>query len=152
MVYLAAQQQNKLIQFPVCVNIGVLFTLDFLSEACEKHIQIRFSLQQFRFWSITQPMMLCHVSVLIGAFCLRHRARDKSFLFRLRFRIFYYYFGFATLRNVSKLTFFLTRLGAQSLQVFGFNNNNNNNNTYIALIRMRSKRFTSIVLFGYLTK
>ena len=27
-----------------------------------------------------------------------------------------------------------------------FNNNNNNNNTYIALIRMRSKRFTSIVL------
>ena len=26
------------------------------------------------------------------------------------------------------------------------NNNNNNNNTYIALIRMRSKRFTSIVL------
>ena len=25
-------------------------------------------------------------------------------------------------------------------------NNNNNNNTYIALIRMRSKRFTSIVL------
>ena len=24
--------------------------------------------------------------------------------------------------------------------------NNNNNNTYIALIRMRSKRFTSIVL------
>ena len=26
------------------------------------------------------------------------------------------------------------------------NNNNNNNNTYIALIHMRSKRFTSIVL------
>ena len=26
------------------------------------------------------------------------------------------------------------------------NNNNNNNNTYIALIRKRSKRFTSIVL------
>ena len=26
------------------------------------------------------------------------------------------------------------------------NNNNNNNNTYIALIRMRSKRFTSIAL------
>ena len=25
MVYLAAQQQNKLIQFPVCANIGVLF-------------------------------------------------------------------------------------------------------------------------------
>ena len=28
----------------------------------------------------------------------------------------------------------------------GIFNNNNNNNTYIALIRMRSKRFTSIVL------
>ena len=31
-------------------------------------------------------------------------------------------------------------------QVNNNNNNNNNNNTYIALIRMRSKRFTSIVL------
>ena len=43
--YLAAQQQNKLIQFPVCVNIGVLFTLDILSQAnCERHIETRFSL------------------------------------------------------------------------------------------------------------
>ena len=42
--YLAAQQQNKLIQFPVCANVGVLFTLDILSQACEKHIQTRFSL------------------------------------------------------------------------------------------------------------
>ena len=33
MVYLAAQQQNKLIQFPICANIGVLFTLDILSQA-----------------------------------------------------------------------------------------------------------------------
>ena len=31
MVYLAAQQQNKLIQFPVCANIGVLFIFDILS-------------------------------------------------------------------------------------------------------------------------
>ena len=37
MVYLAAQQQNKLIQFPVCANVGVLFTLDILSQACEKY-------------------------------------------------------------------------------------------------------------------
>ena len=44
MVYLASQQQNKLIQFPVCANIGVLFTLDILSQACEKHMQTRFSL------------------------------------------------------------------------------------------------------------
>ena len=44
MVYLAAQQQNKLIQlFPVCANVGVLFPLDILSQACEKHIQTRFS-------------------------------------------------------------------------------------------------------------
>ena len=34
MVYLAAQQQNTLIQFPVCANIGVLFILDILSQAC----------------------------------------------------------------------------------------------------------------------
>ena len=32
MVYLAAQKQNKLIQFPVCTSIGVLFTLDILSQ------------------------------------------------------------------------------------------------------------------------
>ena len=77
MVYLAAQQQNKLIQFPVCANVGVLFTLDILSQACEKHIQTPFSLWQFQFWSITQAIMLCHVSVHSGAFCcLRHRARD----------------------------------------------------------------------------
>ena len=44
MVYLAAQQQNKLIQFPVCANVGVLFTLGILSQACEKHIQSIFSL------------------------------------------------------------------------------------------------------------
>ena len=30
MVYLAAQQQNKLIQFPVCANTGVLFILESL--------------------------------------------------------------------------------------------------------------------------
>ena len=29
MDYLAAQQQNKLIQFPVCANIGVLFNFNF---------------------------------------------------------------------------------------------------------------------------
>ena len=32
MVYLAAQQQIKLIQFPVCADVGVLFTLDILSD------------------------------------------------------------------------------------------------------------------------
>ena len=39
-------------EFPVSANVGVLFSLDILSQACEKHIE--------RFWSITQP---CHVSV-----------------------------------------------------------------------------------------
>ena len=72
----AAQQQNKLKQFLVCANVGVLYKLGILSQACEKDIQTRFSLKQFRFWSITQPIMLCHVSVHSGAFCLRHRARD----------------------------------------------------------------------------
>ena len=38
MAYLAAQQQNKLTQFPVCANIGVLLSLDILSQACKKHI------------------------------------------------------------------------------------------------------------------
>ena len=43
-IYLAAQQQNKLTQFPVCANVGVLSTLDILPQACEKHIQTRFCL------------------------------------------------------------------------------------------------------------
>ena len=39
------------------------------------------------------------------------------------------------------------RTGKRSILTnFRKNNNNNNNNNYIALIRMRSKRFTSIVL------
>ena len=50
--YLAAQQQYKLIQFPVCDNVGVLFSLEILAQASEKHIQTQFSLWQFRFWSI----------------------------------------------------------------------------------------------------
>ena len=44
MVYLAAQQQNKLIQFPVCVNIGVLFTLDSVTGLREVHPNSIFSL------------------------------------------------------------------------------------------------------------
>ena len=35
---------EQIIQFPVCANVGVLFTLDILSQTCEKHIQTRFSL------------------------------------------------------------------------------------------------------------
>ena len=42
--YLAAQQQNKLTQFPVCVDVGVLFSLEILPQASEKHILTRFSL------------------------------------------------------------------------------------------------------------
>ena len=42
--YLATQQQNKVIQFPVCAKVGVLLRLDILLQACEKHIQTRFSL------------------------------------------------------------------------------------------------------------
>ena len=31
--YLAAQQQNRLIQFPVCANVGFLFSLEVLPQA-----------------------------------------------------------------------------------------------------------------------
>ena len=31
-------------KFPVCVNVGVLFSLDILSQACAKHIETRFPL------------------------------------------------------------------------------------------------------------
>ena len=31
-------------KFQVCANVGVLFSLDILSQACEKHIKTRFSL------------------------------------------------------------------------------------------------------------
>ena len=31
-------------KFPVCVNVGVLFSLDILSQAREKHIETQFSL------------------------------------------------------------------------------------------------------------
>ena len=44
LIYLAAQQQNKLTQFPVCANVDVLFSLEILPQACLKHIQTRFSL------------------------------------------------------------------------------------------------------------
>ena len=36
--YLAAQHQIKLTQFPVCANVGLLFSLEILPQASEKHI------------------------------------------------------------------------------------------------------------------
>ena len=45
--YLAAQQQNKLIQFPVCANVGVLFSLEILPQASEKHIQADYLFSNF---------------------------------------------------------------------------------------------------------
>ena len=42
--YMAAQQQNKLLQFLVCANVGVLFSLEIPPQACEKRIQTRFFL------------------------------------------------------------------------------------------------------------
>ena len=38
------QQQNKLKQFLVFANVGVLFSLEILPQACEKHIQLDFPL------------------------------------------------------------------------------------------------------------
>ena len=48
-------------------------------------------------------------------------------------------------RYILTLVDFATRY-PEAVPLKNINNNNNNNNTYIALIRMRSKRFTSIVL------
>ena len=42
--YLAAQQHNKLLQFPVCANVGVLFSLEIPPQAREKQMQTQFSL------------------------------------------------------------------------------------------------------------
>ena len=36
--------KNKLTQFPVCANVDVLFSLELLPQACEKHVQTQFSL------------------------------------------------------------------------------------------------------------
>ena len=49
MVYLAAQQQNKLIKFPVCANVGVLFTLGILSQACDFDFDFDFLFSNFSF-------------------------------------------------------------------------------------------------------
>ena len=46
-MYLATQQQNKLIQFPVCANVGVLFSLEILPQACEKHKTLYFLFSNF---------------------------------------------------------------------------------------------------------
>ena len=42
--HLAAQQKYKLTQFLVCVDVGVLFSVEILPQASEKHILTRFSL------------------------------------------------------------------------------------------------------------
>ena len=40
--YLAAKQKNKLTQFPVCANVGVLFSLEIPPQSCEKRIKTDF--------------------------------------------------------------------------------------------------------------
>ena len=57
-----AQQQNKLKQFPVCANGGVLFSLEILPQACEKHIQLDFLSSNFSF-GVLHSQKCCHVSV-----------------------------------------------------------------------------------------
>ena len=49
MVCLAAQQQNKLIQFLVCASVGVLFTLDILSQAPRGTSKLDFFFTNFGF-------------------------------------------------------------------------------------------------------
>ena len=83
-------------KFPVCANVGVLFSLDILSQACEKHIETRFCLQQCRFWSITQP---CNVSVQCIERYLaktepgRIRFQQPSLIKSLNFPILTFYFS-----------------------------------------------------------
>ena len=68
MVYLAAQQQqNKLIQFPVCANVGVLFTLDIRSVTGVREAHPN-SISNFGFGVLHSPFQCIAV--------LWHRARD----------------------------------------------------------------------------
>ena len=48
-MYLAAQQQNKLIQFPVCANVGVHFSLEILPQASESTYKPDFLFSNFSF-------------------------------------------------------------------------------------------------------
>ena len=48
-MYLAAQQQNKLIQFPVCANVGVHFNLEILPQAGESTYTLDFLFSNFGF-------------------------------------------------------------------------------------------------------
>ena len=48
-MYLAAQQQNKLIQFPVCASVGVLFSLEILPQGSESTCKPDFLFNNFGF-------------------------------------------------------------------------------------------------------
>ena len=48
-MYLATQRQNKLIQFPVCANVGVLFSLEILPQAGESTCTLDFLFSNFGF-------------------------------------------------------------------------------------------------------
>ena len=48
-MYLATQQQNKLIQFPVCANVGVHFSLEILPQASESTYTLDFLFSNFGF-------------------------------------------------------------------------------------------------------
>ena len=48
-MYLAAQQQNKLIHFLVCANVGVHFSLEILPQASESTYKPDFLFSYFGF-------------------------------------------------------------------------------------------------------
>ena len=48
-MYLAAQQQNKLIHFLVCANVGVHFSLEILPQASESTYKPDFLFSNFGF-------------------------------------------------------------------------------------------------------
>ena len=48
-MYLVAQQQNKLTQFPVCASVGVLFSLEILPQASDSTCKPDFLFNNFSF-------------------------------------------------------------------------------------------------------
>ena len=53
---------NNGTKFPVCANVGVLFSVEIPPQACEKHIQLDFLSSNFSF-GVLHSQKCCHVSV-----------------------------------------------------------------------------------------
>ena len=62
--------RTDLCNFWFVLIFGCFSVQKFYHRLSENHIKTRLSLQQFRFWSITQPEMLCHVKFRCKECCL----------------------------------------------------------------------------------